>query len=78
MGDAAQDYILGNKYAFDTARQSSMKVEYNDASSGSPKTMGFTVPCTFCNLQEFSGAATDDSAISMELRFDGKPTALTA
>ena len=78
MGDAAQDYIFGNKYAFDTARQSSMKVEYTDSSSGSPIKKGFTVPCTFCNLQEFSGAATDDSAISMELRFDGKPTPTAA
>lgn len=78
LGDAAQDYIFANKYAFDTARQSSLKVEYTDASGGTAVSKGFTVPCTFCNLQEFSGASTDDSAISMELRFDGKPTALTA
>jgi hypothetical protein len=78
MGDAAQDYIFSKKYAFDTERQSSLKVEYTDASGGTAVNKGFTVPCTFCNLQEFSGAATDDSAISMELRFDGKPTPLTA
>lgn len=71
LGDAAQDYIFSKKYAFDTERQSSLKVEYNDGTAEK----SFTVPCTFCNIQEFSGASTDDSAISMELRFDGKPTA---
>lgn len=71
LGDAAQDYIFSKKYAFDTERQSSLKVEYNDGK----EEKSFTVPCTFCNIQEFSGASTDDSAISMELRFDGKPTA---
>lgn len=71
LGDAAQDYIFSKKYAFDTERQSSLKVEYNDGAAEK----SFTVPCTFCNIQEFSGASTDDSAISVELRFDGKPTA---
>ena len=71
LGDAAQDYIFSKKYAFDTERQSSLKVEYNDGTAEK----SFTVPCTFCNIQEFSGASTDDSAISVELRFDGKPTA---
>lgn len=77
FGDAAQDYIFGQKYNFDTARQSSLKVTYTDNSGGTAVEKGFTVPCTFCNLQEFSGASTDDSAISMELRFDGKPTPIT-
>ncbi len=77
LGDAAQDYIFGNKYSFDTARQSSLKVTYTDGSGGTAVNKGFTVPCTFCNLQEFSGASTDDSAISMELRFDGRPTPVT-
>lgn len=71
LGDAAQDYIFSKKYVFDTERQSSLKVEYNDGTAEK----SFTVPCTFCNIQEFSGASTDDSAISVELRFDGKPTA---
>lgn len=71
LGDAAQDYIFSKKYAFDTDRQSSLKVEYNDGTA----VKSFTVPCTFCNIQEFSGASADDSAISMELRFDGKPIA---
>ena len=36
-----------------------------------------TCDCTLCNLQEWSGASTDDSAISIEIRLDGKPTVTT-
>ena len=38
----------------------------------------YTVDCTICNIQEYSGASTDDSAISFELRFNGAPTTATA
>nr|DAI64231.1 MAG TPA: tail tube protein [Caudoviricetes sp.] len=71
MGDAAQEFIFGAKYSLDTARQSSFKLEYTDASE---KTVTITCDCTICNIQEWSGASTDDSAISVEIRFDGKPT----
>lgn len=71
MGDAAQDYIFSKKYALDTERQSSFKLEYQDGSGASHT---ITCDCTLCNLQEWSGATTDDSAISVEIRFDGKPT----
>lgn len=70
-GDAAQDYIFSKKYGLDTERQSSFKLEYTDATS---KKMVITCDCTICNIQEWSGATTDDSAISFEIRFDGKPT----
>ena len=33
---------------------------------------------TLCNIQEWSGAATDDSAISVEIRFDGAPEVSTS
>lgn len=65
-GDAAQDFIFGAKYGLDTERQSSFKM-----TNGSETV---TVPCTICNIQEISGASTDDSAISFEIRFDGQPT----
>ena len=71
MGDAAQDFIFGTKYSLDTARQSSFKLEYTDAESTKQT---ITCDCTICNIQEWSGATTDDSAISFEIRFDGKPT----
>lgn len=71
LGDAAQDFIFGAKYGLDTDRHSSFKLEYSD---GSGSTVTLTVPCTICNIQEFSGATTDDAAISFEIRFDGEPT----
>ena len=65
-GDDAQDYIFGAKYGLDTERQSSFKLTNGTAT--------VTVDCTICNIQEISGASTDDSAISFEVRFDGAPT----
>ena len=70
FGDAAQDYIFGQKYSMDTARQSSFQLKYGDA-EGTEHTI--TCDCTICNIQEWSGATTDDSAISFEIRFDGAP-----
>ena len=69
MGDAAQDYIFSKKYGLGSDRESSFKLTY---ASGETTTT-VTCPCTICNIQEFSGATTDDSAISFEIRFDGKP-----
>lgn len=71
LGDAAQEFIFGNKYGLDTNRQTTFKLEYTNASNA---TVTITVPCTICNIQEFSGATTDDAAISFEIRFDGHPT----
>ena len=70
MGDTAQDFIFGKKYSLDTDRQSKLKIAYTEGST--EKTISCN--CTICNIQEFSGNSTDDSAISFELRFDGKPT----
>lgn len=71
VGDAAQDFIFSQKYSLDTARQSSFQLKYTDG-EGAEQTI--TCDCTICNIQEWSGATTDDSAISFEIRFDGKPT----
>lgn len=75
IGDAAQEFIFGNKYSLDEDRQSSFQLSYSDANS---TTTTLTVDCTICNIQEWSGATTDDSAISFEIRFDGAPTVVSA
>ena len=72
IGDAAQDFIFGLKYKVDTERQSQLRITY---STGQSTTNVITCPVTICNIQEFSGATTDDSAISFELRFDSAPSA---
>ena len=78
QGDAAQDYIFGNKYKLDTNRNSSFQLKVTDNSGVSTKVTTYTVDCTICNIQEYSGASTDDSAISFEIRFNGAPTTATA
>ena len=78
QGDAAQDYIFSKKYKLDTDRASSFQLKVTDNSGVSPKVTTYTVDCTICNIQEYSGASTDDSAISFELRFNGAPTSATA
>ncbi len=69
MGDAAQDYIFSKKYKLGADRQTSFRLTWNDASGA----RSLVVPATLCNVQEFSGATTDASAISFELRFDAEP-----
>ena len=71
LGDTAQEFVFGAKYGLDTERQSSFKISYADAAG---QTVTITCACTICNVQEFSGATTDDAAISFEIRFDGEPT----
>ena len=78
QGDAAQDYIFSKKYKLDTERSSSFQLKVTDNCGASPKVTTYTVDCTICNIQEFSGASTDDIAISFELRFNGAPTAAPA
>ena len=73
QGDAAQDYIFGNKYKLLTNRASSFQLIVTDNSQTPAATQTLVVPCTICNIQEWSGATTDDSAISFEVRFDGAP-----
>lgn len=74
IGDQAQDYIFGTKYSLDTDRQTSIQLSYTDAEGA---TVTYTCDATLCNIQEWSGATTDDSAISFEVRLDGKPTSST-
>lgn len=75
IGDQAQDYIFSKKYGLDTDRQSSFQLKYTNAEG---KAVTLTCACTLCNIQEWSGASNDDSAISFEVRFDGEPEVETA
>ena len=69
FGDAAQDYIFGKKYDLNGDRRSSFKFEWSDGTN----TSTMTCDCTICSIQEFSGSANEDSAISFEIRLDGEP-----
>lgn len=71
MGDAAQDYVFGKKYALNGDRASSVKISWKDQSN---TTHTVTCDCTICSIQEFSGNANEDASISFEIRLDGEPT----
>lgn len=73
-GDTAQDYIFDNKYNLDTDRESSFKLVATEGAT----TVTVVCDCTICNVQEWSGASTDDSAISFEIRLNGAPTVTSA
>lgn len=74
IGDQAQDYIFSKKYALDEDRQSSFQLSYVNAEGA---TVQVTCDCTICNIQEWAGASTEDSAISFEIRLDGEPEMTT-
>lgn len=68
VGDEVQDYIFSKKYALGAERKTILKVTCNGITNQT-----FTVPVTISNMQEYSGNTQDISAISFELRFNGKP-----
>ena len=69
-GDAAQDFIFSKKYGLGTDRETEAKIEYT--AGGSVYTIEFD--CTFANLQEIGGATEENSAVTVEIHVDGKPT----
>lgn len=70
-GDAAQDWVFGQKYKLGDERQTDAKVEYT--ANGYDYSIVFD--CTIANIQELGGATEENSAISFEVHVDGKPTA---
>ena len=68
----AQNYIFQStkKYGILQERQTNIQVTYNDGT----QTTTIEAPVTFANIQEFSGATTDGTAISVELHFNAAPT----
>lgn len=72
VGDAAQDYIFdpSRKYGLGEKRKSKLKL----TTVSKDGNVVITCPVTIANMQELSGNTQDGSAISFELRFNGKPT----
>ena len=78
LGDAAQDYIFSLKHAFGEARDSMLRLTFTDKSSGEAVKKEILQPVTIADMQEWSGATTDDSAINIVLSCNGKPQMGTA
>lgn len=76
QGDAAQDYIVGLRYALGAARKSSMKVEIYDADDALVETI--VADCTITDVVDFGGNTTDVEPFSCTLRINGIPTVTPA
>ena len=75
IGNAAQDYIVGLRYALGDDRKSSMKVEiYN----GTSLYQTIVADCTITDIVDFGGATTDNEPFSCTLRVNGIPTVTPA
>lgn len=73
LGDAAQDYIFSLKHVLGDGRDSMLRLTFKDKSSGEVVEKEILQPVTIADMQEWSGATTDDSAINIVLSCNGKP-----
>ena len=73
VGDQAQDYIFdpSRKYGLLSERETTLRITHP---TGENQQAIITVPITLCNMTSVSGETTDGSAVSVEMRFNGKPT----
>lgn len=72
IGDAAQDYIVGLRYALGDDRKSSMKVEIYDAEDALVETIVADV--TITDIVDFGGQTEENEPFSCTLRVNGIPT----
>lgn len=77
IGDPAQEFIFASnvKYGLMAARNTSIQIKRLTANA---KIETITCPVTLCNMTDIGGASTDGSAVSLEIRFNGKPTVETS
>lgn len=72
LGDKAQEYIFNSarKYGLMKDRNTKLRIK-RLTDDGKIETI--TCGVTLCNLSDMSGATTDGSAVSVEIRLNGKP-----
>ena len=70
IGDDAQDYIFGKKYTPMSGRDTHFRLTQT-AQDGTTSIVSANV--TLVNLPDISGATTDGSACSVEIRINGEP-----
>ncbi len=77
LGDPAQDYIFGSsrKYGLMAQRNTQLRIQRLTPDA---KIETITCEVTLCNLSDMAGASTDGSAVSVEVRINGKPAVATA
>lgn len=76
MGDAAQDYIFAadRKFGLMTERNTNFRISVGQPDGTSVQ---ITAEVTIANMSDLGGATTDGSAVSFEVRINGKPEVTT-
>ena len=70
VGDAAQDYIFGNRLNLMEARKTNLRLSMANADGSVTR---YTNRVTMGNVSSFGGATTDGAAVSVDFYFNGRP-----
>ncbi len=70
VGDAAQDFIFGNRLNLMEARKTWLRLSLANADGSVTR---YTNRVTMKNVSSFGGATTDGSAVSVDFSFNGRP-----
>lgn len=73
IGDAAQDFMFSSKVKYGLMADRNTQIQIKRLNQEG-KIETITCPVTLCNMSDIGGASTDGSAVSVEIRFNGKPT----
>lgn len=70
IGDAAQDFIFGNRLNLMEARKTNLRLSLANADGSVTR---YTNRVTMKNVSSFGGATTDGAAVSVDFSFNGRP-----
>ena len=70
VGDAAQDFIFGNRLNLMEARKTNLRLSLANADGTVTR---YTNRVTMKNVSSFGGATTDGAAVSVDFSFNGQP-----
>jgi hypothetical protein len=74
VGDAAQDFIFGNRLNLMEARKTNLRLSLANADGTVTR---YTNRVTMKNVSSFGGATTDGAAVSVDFSFNGRPVVET-
>lgn len=70
VGDAAQDFIFGNRLNLMEGRKTNLRLSLANADGSVTR---YTNHVTMKNVSSFGGATTDGAAVSVDFSFNGRP-----
>lgn len=70
IGDAAQDFIFGNRLNLMEGRKTNLRLSLANADGTVTR---YTNRVTMKNISSFGGATTDGAAVSVDFSFNGRP-----